>query len=358
MRRLSMRLRTRLQNTVTNRDYVIHWSIATYRIALVVLLSVGAWPLSQPETVPQALRKLDSTAVDKTDHKFIRLSKKSDTTDTVETERLDHLEETLTGLVNEFIEKHQAHSIGVYFRSLEYGSWAGVHEDFEFSPESLLKVPVMMTYFKMAESESRILFEKIRYEGGVKSNTSEFFSPSRGLQAGKEYTVNDLIYRMIIYSDTDSHSLLYKHLDKNALYDLYRDFGIPDPQLLTSVNGLFSPRAYSSFLTALYDASYLSADSSEQALQLLSETEFCGGLVAGVPNNIRVAHKFGERSVLFLNGAILERQLHDCGIIYHPKGAYVLCVMTRGTDFRQLETTLAGISRVVYSQLTEHRNTH
>ena len=42
------------------------------------------------------------------------------------------------------------------------------------------------------------------------------------------------------------------------------------------------------------------------------------------------------------------RQLHDCGIIYYPNNTYLLCIMTRGKDFKQLESVIAGISKTVY----------
>ena len=86
---------------------------------------------------------------------------------------------------------------------------------------------------------------------------------------------------------------------------------------------------------------------SEEALDLLTKSEFKDGLVAGVPPGVTVAHKFGER------GAEGERmrQLHDCGIVYCPRSPYVLCVMTRGEDFQQLIGTTEDISRLVYGEI-------
>jgi beta-lactamase class A len=73
-------------------------------------------------------------------------------------------------------------------------------------------------------------------------------------------------------------------------------------------------------------------------------------LVAGVPGNIEVAHKFGERT---FQGAVNERQLHDCGIIYAAEKTYMLCVMTRGNDFNALSNVIKEISAEVYSYVTQ-----
>ena len=80
--------------------------------------------------------------------------------------------------------------------------------------------------------------------------------------------------------------------------------------------------------------------------KLLSKAEFNEGLVAGVPQNITVAHKFGERN--FNNQTF---QLHDCGVIY-AKRPYLLCIMTKGPDFKDLSSAIKQISSKVYTEFT------
>ena len=88
---------------------------------------------------------------------------------------------------------------------------------------------------------------------------------------------------------------------------------------------------------------------SEKALELLSQTTFSSGLVAGVPDKINVAHKFGERTVhLNSTGEVMYRELHDCGIIYNAKHPYSLCVMTKGKEFDNLKDVIRKISVEVY----------
>jgi hypothetical protein len=67
--------------------------------------------------------------------------------------------------------------------------------------------------------------------------------------------------------------------------------------------------------------------------------------------NIPVAHKFGERTG-FAGGV---KQLHDCGIVYYPKNPYLLCIMTRGTDFTKLESTIAAVSKMVYQEFDSRK---
>ncbi|PIU19313.1 MAG: hypothetical protein COT18_08150 [Elusimicrobia bacterium CG08_land_8_20_14_0_20_59_10] len=44
-------------------------------------------------------------------------------------------------------------------------------------------------------------------------------------------------------------------------------------------------------------------------------------------------------------------QLHDCGIIYHPRFPYMLGVMTRGLDLEKQQKVIADISRLVYREV-------
>jgi hypothetical protein len=122
-----------------------------------------------------------------------------------------------------------------------------------------------------------------------------------------------------------------------------------------------SPQEYSHMFRALYNGSYLSHEASERALNLLSKTTFTDGLVAGVPANTIVSHKFGERSPWLEDHASSAseenvNQLHDCGIVYFPSHPYFLCVMTKGqagVDFPLLATVIQDISRVTWEHVND-----
>ena len=109
-----------------------------------------------------------------------------------------------------------------------------------------------------------------------------------------------------------------------------------------------SVEEFATFFRVLYNATLLSKDMSEKALDLLARAEFKEGLVEGVPASVTVAHKFGER-VFGSNGEIKE--LHDCGIVYYPEHPYLLCVMTKGSSFEYLDDGIREISHIVYEKV-------
>jgi beta-lactamase class A len=109
-----------------------------------------------------------------------------------------------------------------------------------------------------------------------------------------------------------------------------------------------SVHGYSGLFRILYNASYLNRNMSEKALQLLSLQDFPQGIVAGVPKGTVVAAKFGEKA-----RGVDEKyhQLHEFGIVYHPKHAYILGIMTRGNDFEALSGVIRQISKLVYTEI-------
>jgi len=168
------------------------------------------------------------------------------------------------------------------------------------------------------------------------------------LETGKSYQINELIERMIKYSDNNSWYLLYQYLDKinynpvKIFKDINLNYNLMKSDIMMSV------KEYSSFFRILFNASYLNREMSEKALALLSYTDFKNGIRSSIPPNIIVASKYGDRET----GINFEiKQIHEFGIIYYPKKPYLLGIMTRGKDLKKLVKVLQDISLIVYKEI-------
>lgn len=261
--------------------------------------------------------------------------------------RADNLRIQVTKIIEEKIKNEGIKSVSVYFRDLNNGPTMEIGGDEGFTPASLLKVPLMMAYLKKAETNPAILKMKMTYElqlDGNFGNTMQNIKPAQILESGKEYTVEELIGRMVAYSDNSAANLLLTNMEDDFLTEVYTDLGIEVPSVQKTEN-FMTVKEYASFFRILYNASYLDRNMSEKALQFLSESQYNDGLRSGVPTNITLAHKFGER--VFDN----IFQLHDCGVIYHSKSPYILCLMTRGSNFNNLADVIKNISKNVYDEI-------
>lgn len=239
-------------------------------------------------------------------------------------------------------------SMAVYYRDLNNGPWAGVNGEESFAPASLLKLPTVIAWLKVAELDPRVLQRRFTYAGVQDANANQKFKPTSVLLAGESYTVKELMQRSMAFSDNNADNLLVNNLPVEQLNRAYTDLGIDAVESKTGLD-IINVRQYSTFFRVLYNSSYLQRDFSELALWMLSKAEFRSGITAGVPPNLTVAHKFGERE---FDNALL--QLHDCGIVYHPRSPYLLCIMTRGADMGTLAAEVREVSRVVFEEVDRH----
>jgi beta-lactamase class A len=239
--------------------------------------------------------------------------------------------------------------IALFFRDLKNGPRFGIRENEIFEPVSLLKLPIMMVILHQADQYPEFLDERLTYEKAYDEGKDFILGDEdQSIQLHSSYTVRELLQRMIRYSDNRSSYLLLDRINTLGLREnsnTFSDFGTM--QLLTS-GQLDNTRLISlvNIFVALYNASYLSPQSSQFALELLTHTNFDDGIVGGVPGDIRVAHKFGIRL-----GSTDVSELHDCGIVYHASTPYVLCILTAGADADTASAAIRDISKIVYENV-------
>lgn len=256
---------------------------------------------------------------------------------------------TLSSKLQSYVSHAQETEVGVYYLSLggsnSHGSWAGVNENKEFSPASMLKVPTLAATLRYADDHSGFLQKEIYYDGSFDDNTAEHYKPTKSIQPGRSYTIEELLIYMIEYSDNNAAKLLdLNSIPQNDLDKIYLNLDIQLPQ---SLGDIMSPETYSDFLRIFYNGTYLSRSNSEKALELMSKADFSYGLRGGVATSTVVAQKFGERVFAKPTGEIVGIELHDCGIVY-TENPYLLCVMTRGSSFDTLAQEIRDISKIVF----------
>ncbi len=263
-------------------------------------------------------------------------------------EKLDPLKDKIKKYVFEKQSQNKASNISFYYRDLTTGEWTGVNEDAHYEPSSMLKIMVLMVYLNLAQSDPNIVAKKLPYDGVY--TKSQYYQPAQILLNGN-YRVDELLKRLITESDNAANVALSTPIEKEIL-NLYSILELPPPP--ENREDFMSPEKFSALFRTLYGSTYIPAYLSEQALKLLSQTSFTKGLIAGIPDGVIVSHKFGEHTIFHTNQSIpTEHELHDCGIVYIPEKPYLICVMTKGNDFTNLEKVIGDISRTTYTFSTQ-----
>lgn len=254
--------------------------------------------------------------------------------------------------LNSRIDAQKAIKVGVYYRELNDGYWFSIGESEKFIPASMRKVPLMIALLKQAESDPALLERLVTFDLSNDYTVNQIIKPSQTLEFGKKYSIKELIYRMIVYSDNNAFTYLTKIVDPVQFDKVYSNLRINNPRV-TKDDEYLSVQTYESFFRILYNASYITREASQWALDVLSKSEFRAGIVAGVPPEVKVAHKFGEKSES--EDAV---QLHDCGIVYYPRHPYLLCVMSKGPNFELLDEVIANISQLTFAEVDRQHKNH
>ena len=257
--------------------------------------------------------------------------------------RLDTLKRNVAAYVGARIQEGVLQTASVYLRI--GGSWAAINDQERYSPGSLLKLPLLIHFLKESEKNPSILGRSLYFPSHFEvSRRPEIVE--HPLEPGRSYRVEELLRRMIVYSDNDATILLNNLAGPGADNDVYDALHLTRPDW-TSTDYFLTVEEYSRFFRVLYNATYLEPPLSDYALRLLSESSFRGGLVRPIDPAIKVAHKFGERGS---NGV---SEFHEMGIVYHGHQPYLLGVMTKGRDLAELQNVVADISGIVYSGLSK-----
>ena len=256
----------------------------------------------------------------------------------------------IQNLVLKETENNDVELISVYFRHLNNGRLFSINRDSLFTPASIMKVVTMMAVLKEAEKTPSLLEQEVAFDRIRGKTTPSIISEQ--LVIGKSYTVEDLIYRSIAYSDNQAARLIHSKLTNlETLWEnLFSDLGIRQWKMKNDrYEGAISVKDISLLFRVLYNSTYLNRKSSEWALNALSYSEFSDGIRGGLKPKSVAALKFGERTTVTNTGQ--KCQLHDCGIVYYEENPYLLCVMTKGKKMQSLSQAIQSISKTIFEEM-------
>jgi beta-lactamase class A len=83
-------------------------------------------------------------------------------------------------------------------------------------------------------------------------------------------------------------------------------------------------KEYTRILRVLYTSNFLRPENSEKILNYMANSTFKDYLSAGIPSDIKFAHKYGEN--------IEYNIFADSGIVYIPKKPYMISVIIKGEN--------------------------
>jgi len=194
---------------------------------------------------------------------------------------------------------------GVYVYELKTGREYGVRQNEVFPAASLMKLPVMLLVYQEAE------------KGNLELN---------------DY--RELVKVMGQRSDNAAYNQLVKYFGKEKIQALIVSLGM---KKTTVIKDDIAPVDIGLFFKKLYEGNLVNRVHQEEWLGFLTNTIFEDRIPAGIPDNIRVAHKIGTELGTF----------SDAGIVFSDD-PFILVIMSKNARENEATDVTPKITKVVW----------
>ncbi len=253
--------------------------------------------------------------------------------------------------INAYIGKNGINA-SVYVENFRNGAFMGINEKAGFFPASLNKLPVAILI--MRNIEDGILTPDTMLE--IKDSDRTDSSGDLYKTKEKQLPLHVVLEKMLEQSDNTALRVLLHYVDLEDLQFTIDYYGLDirvdsQKQQREKQPDLITPKAMSTLFSSLYFSTVLNPSNSEYLLSLLKSSEFPIKKLASIPDNITIAHKFGE------NYYGSNKYFHDCGILYYEDSRVFYCVMTKGQDEKESVETIGVIVGETYNYIKKTRAT-
>ncbi len=256
--------------------------------------------------------------------------------------------------------------VGIAFETLDGRLVWSSRGDDVFHAASTMKIPVMIELFHQVKQGKVKLSDSLPIKNEFHSlvdgspftlKAADDSETDLYKAVGQTRTLDQLCDLMVTVSSNFATNILIQKLGieniRATVTSLHADGmdikrGVEDQKAFDKgMNNTTTARGLATLLVAIANGKAVDADSSAKMVEILERQKFNEGIPAGVPKNIRVAHKTGE----------ITKIHHDAGIVYAER-PFVIVVLVRGIeDFDQSSALIAGVTHDLY-QASQNSASH
>lgn len=240
----------------------------------------------------------------------------------------------------------QTPRVSVYINDLNTGAGMGIRERHKFLPMSLIKLPLAIAALrKVDRKEWRLDQVFILTEQDM--DTRAYVSNTDSVRPGQAIALRDIIHKLLVDSETAVYHFLRRNLTDDEIEEAFYHIGMRFPEDANSP--AVSPKNYATIFRSLYHSSYLTIDSSEYLLSVMSRTGPPSPLREAVPFDVPVSHKTGFYYPDKDKNPSKAVFLHDVGIIYFPGAPFLFSVMTTQIERDRAARIVRFVAAATYS---------
>jgi beta-lactamase class A len=236
--------------------------------------------------------------------------------------------------------------VGIYIKDLETGKTWNYGADAIFPSASLIKLPIMAAVFEKMKLGAITLDTQIKLTRRERVGGS---GSLKWVREGTSLSVMEIIYKMITESDNTATKMLIDHVGMPYLAGAFKELGLEHTNITPEGMSLSSGRVprenyttareMASLLERIYAGELVSKESSEFMLDVLKHTKSRSRLRKGLPLGWEIGHKTG----------LLRKSCHDVGIVFSPRGDYVIAVLTsQAPNYTTAKNFISKVAKLTY----------
>ncbi len=241
--------------------------------------------------------------------------------------------------------------VGVVVKDMQTGRVLAYQADRLFPAASVIKVGIMAACLQAVQDGRLQLEDRLQMQGSDRVGGSGvlWLKP-----LGESYSLIELMDLMITRSDNTAANMLVNALGMDYCNQYFQNIGLQHTRLERKMMDFSARRrGIENFVSAsdmalifekLYRYELLAPEMTQLCLDILRQQRIRDRIPAKLPQVTDVAHKTGlENSIC-----------HDVGIVYTPKGDYLICVLVQTrTSFRRAKNLIADLALEVYKYMQQ-----
>ncbi len=226
----------------------------------------------------------------------------------------------------------QAKRYAVYIEDISSGHALGINHRDEFVAASTIKLPIVLYLFILADQGTVNLDQRLTYR------RQDYETGSGGIQyedLGTRYSLRELAKQALVASDNVAINMLIRRLGEKQIHQFMRGLG---GEVMPGDSNVTSARDMGIYLRNVLTLSRSNSRLGSELVEYLSDTAYADRIRAGVPKEVRVAHKIGNQ--------IHNR--HDVGIVFLPSRTFVIAMMVEDPDEPGSDQAIADVAGLAY----------
>ncbi len=226
---------------------------------------------------------------------------------------------------------------GIYIKNLNSGESLNIREKESFEAGSLYKLWVMGAVFEKIKNGDLKEDDKLEVDIEDINKRFEISQEDAEMKEGHlQFTISSAIRQMITISHNYAALMLLTKISSTEVGNFLKKYSLNSSSMELPIRTTASDLG--SYLEKLYLGEIINKEYSEKMINLMIEQNINNRLPKYLPKDTPVAHKTGDIGYFE----------HDAGIIYTPKGDYIIVVLTESDFPSDADEKIAELSKAVY----------